>query len=55
MEKIWIMSRILESAAPGDVWKYVTLRDVREMFPKLKLKTPVRKAWDHALTVWSRS
>ena len=53
-EKIWMMSRILESAAFGDVWNYVTLPEVREMFPKLKLKAPVQKAWDYALTIWSR-
>lgn len=54
-EKIWIMSRILESASFQDVWDYVTLAQVREMFPKLKLKTPVKKAWDYALSIWSRS
>lgn len=53
-EKIWMMSRILESAAFDDVWNYVTLKEVREMFPKLRLKKPVRNAWNHALSVWSK-
>lgn len=51
-EKIWILSRILESAKLEDVWKYTSYKQVREMFPKLKLKEPVRKAWKHALKVW---
>ncbi|OGG22130.1 hypothetical protein A3D03_02095 [Candidatus Gottesmanbacteria bacterium RIFCSPHIGHO2_02_FULL_40_13] len=54
-EKIWMMSRILESASFDDVWKYVTLHEVRAMFPKLKLKRPIREAWSYALTVWSQS
>ena len=51
-EKIWILGRILESAKLEDVWRYTSYRQVREMFPKLKLKEPMRKAWEHALQVW---
>lgn len=52
VEKIWIMSRILESARFEDVWKYVTLEDVRKMMPQLRLKPPIRRAWEHALSIW---
>lgn len=51
-EKIWILGRILESAKLEDVWKYTSYQQVREMFPKLKLKRPAQKAWEHALQVW---
>lgn len=54
-EKIWLMSRILESAKYEDIWKYVTLRQVRLMFPKLKLKPVVRQVWEYALRVWSET
>ena len=37
-DKIWIMSRILESAKFEDVWKYTTLSDVRSMMSILKIK-----------------
>jgi len=52
-DKIWLMSRILESATLEDVWKYTSLQEVKDMFPKLKLKKPIRKAWNYALSVWS--
>ncbi len=52
-EKSWMMSRILESARYDDIWNYVTLAQVREMFPKLGLKPPIRRAWERALYVWS--
>lgn len=54
-EKIWMMSRILESASFDDVWTYMSLHEVREMFPKLKLKLPIRNAWTYALAIWSHS
>jgi len=41
-EKVWLMSRLLESAKYEDVWSYLTLQEVRTMFPKLKLKPAVR-------------
>ncbi len=52
-EKIWLMSRILESARLEDVWKYVTLKEVKNVFPKLRLKVPVREAWEYALKIWT--
>lgn len=52
VDKIWIMSRILESAKYEDVWKYVSLAKVKEMMPVLKIKKPIRQAWEHALSVW---
>lgn len=51
-DKIWILSRILESARFEDVWKYTSLSEVRHMLPILKLKKPIRQAWERALTVW---
>jgi len=51
-EKIWIMSRILESARYDDIWKYVTYEQVKTWFPKLRLKKPIRQAWERALYVW---
>lgn len=52
-EKIWIMSRILESASFKDVWTYTNLNEVTSLFPKLKLKKPIRDAWQNALYVWN--
>ena len=53
-EKIWIMSRILESAKYDDIWRYLTLTEVSQMFPKLRLKRPIREAWEKALYVWDK-
>ena len=52
-EKVWLMSRILESARYEDVWKYMTLAQLRRTFPKLQLKPQVREVWAFALQVWA--
>ncbi len=54
-EKIWMLSRILESARYEDVWRFTTLGEVKETFWKLRLKKPIREAWQYALSVWERS
>ena len=51
-DKVWILSRILESARFEDVWKYTSLSDVRSMMPMLKIKKPIRQAWERALAIW---
>ena len=48
----WLIARILESAKFEDVWKYVTLKEVLHIFPVLRLKKPVREAWEEAFHAW---
>jgi len=52
LEKQWLLSRILESARFNDVWKYTTLAEVREWFPKLRMKPVIKEAWQRALVAW---
>ena len=52
VDKTWILSRILESAKYEDVWKYTNIDEVKEMFPKLKLKKPIKQAWERAFATW---
>ena len=52
VDKNWMLSRILESAKYEDIWKYTTLTEVKEMMPILKIKKPIRQAWERALSVW---
>jgi len=51
-EKIWLTSRILESAKYEDIWRFLSLQEIKEIFPRLKLKKPIKEAWNYALDVW---
>lgn len=51
-QKAWVVSRLLESARYEDIWQYISLAELRAIFPKLQLKPQVRAAWEFALRVW---
>ena len=51
-ERFWLVSCILESARYEDVWKYLSLAELRPLFPHLRLKPEVQSAWGFAMQVW---
>ena len=54
-EKVGMMVRILESARWEDIWRYLTLAEVRRYWPEIsrRMRREVREAWNWALQVWS--
>ena len=51
-QKAWLVARLLESARFEDIWEYISLAELRAIFPKLQLKPQVRAVWEFALQVW---
>ncbi len=55
VEKVWVISRILQVARWEDIWKYVTLSDIRQHLDRLQFRNPhLHELWRHALTIWSQ-
>jgi len=52
-QKNWLVARLLESARYEDIWQYISLAELRKIFPKLQLKPQVRAVWEFALLVWA--
>jgi len=53
--KAWLVGRIVQYAHWNDIWKYLTLADVRAHFDRISWRTPdVKEAWAHALNVWDQ-
>jgi uncharacterized protein (DUF433 family) len=52
-QKAWLAARLLESARYEDIWQYISLAELYNIFPKLQLKPQVRAAWEFALSVWA--
>jgi hypothetical protein len=50
----WAIARLVESAPLTEVWKHISLKELQEIFPHLKLKEPIRRVWQKALQVWSQ-
>ena len=54
-EKAWVISRILEYAKWDDIWRYLTLADIRDNFANLQFRRPQdRELWAYALGRWMR-
>lgn len=55
-EKIQMMVRILESARWNDIWKYLTLEEVKRYWPQLqcRMRRELRDVWAWAMEVWGR-
>jgi hypothetical protein len=53
LQKTWLVARLLESARFEDIWQYISLAELCDIFPKLQLKPQVRAVWEYALSVWS--
>lgn len=52
--KVWVVTRLLESARYEDIWNYISLRELQAIFPKLQLKPKVRAAWEYAMRIWGQ-
>lgn len=52
-QKAWLVARLLESARYEDIWQYISLAELRAIFPNLQLKPQVRAVWEFALLVWA--
>ena len=53
-EKAWVITRILEYARWEDIWKYLTVDDIRENFDRLGLKPYFKELWAYALSIWEQ-
>jgi len=50
--KRWLIARILSSANFKDVFNYLTIKEILEIFPKLKMRKEITQAWERAFAAW---
>jgi len=55
IEKAWVITRILEYAKWDDIWRYLTVDDIRQNLEHLRFRRPQdRELWAYALERWVR-
>jgi hypothetical protein len=55
-ERAWVITRILEYAKWEDIWRYLTVADIRRSFEQLSFRRAQdRELWAYALDRWTRS
>lgn len=53
-EKAWVISRILEHAKWEDIWRYLSVDDIRENLDRLEFRRAQdRELWAYALERWA--
>ncbi len=53
-DKAWVISRILEHARWGDIWRYLTVADIRANFENLRFRRAQdQELWAYALDRWT--
>lgn len=52
-DKLWLTGRILTSAHFDDVWKYLTIKDILAVFPKLRMRSDIKNNWLTAFHAWN--
>jgi len=53
-EKAWVITRILEHAKWDDIWRYLTVDDIRRHFDQLGFRrSQDRELWAYALDRWA--
>ena len=54
-EKAWVIGRILEHAKWSDIWRYLTVADIRDSLPHIRFRRPEdRDLWAYAVDRWTR-
>jgi hypothetical protein len=55
-EKAWVISRILEYAKWDDIWRWLSLADIRRNFERLSFRRAQdRELWAYALERWTHN
>jgi hypothetical protein len=54
-KKAWLVGRILEQAPFPEVWEYLTVKDIREALPQLRMSAKRKAHWQAALEAWDET
>ena len=53
-QRRWLMARILERLKLSEVLKYLTLEQIQQELPQLRLDPKIKRHWEEALRLWTQ-
>ena len=53
-QRKWLLARMLERLRPDEIVRYVSLEDLRQALPHLRLDEKVRRHWQDAIDLWTQ-
>ena len=54
-QRLWLVAKILEHGKWEEIWKYLTLRQIKMDLPYLRLPDKTKRHWQYALSRWRRN
>lgn len=48
----WLVGRILQYARWEDIWRYLTIEQIRNVLPELRIYPPLKRCWEIAIHRW---
>ncbi|EKD52179.1 MAG: hypothetical protein ACD_62C00088G0004 [uncultured bacterium] len=53
-KKIWLTERILREARFDEVFRYLTLKEIQRVYPKIRADQKLKRRWEYALQRWAK-
>ena len=53
-EKVWIIGRIIENLPYEVIWQYITLAELKRVFPLLRIRPKLKEIWGYTLALWEK-
>lgn len=52
-QRKWLIARILEQLRPPEVFRYLTIEQMAEALPRLRMDLKIQRHWQEAITLWT--
>ena len=52
-QRKWLLGRMLERLTPGEIVRYVSLEELREALPHVRVDAKVKRHWAEAIETWT--
>ena len=52
-QRKWLIGRILERLKPPEVFRYLSLQEIRDALPRLRMDPKTARHWQEAVEVWA--
>lgn len=52
-QRKWLIARILERLRPPEVFRYLSVEEIQQALPRLRMDERVKRHWQEAIELWT--
>ena len=49
----WLVGRILQYARWEDIWRYLSISQIKKALPKIRIRPQLKRCWEIAIARWT--